>query len=72
MAIEQSLLPRTPQRVEKVGFKLVATSNRVLNGPKAACLVPIGLRFGVKAVTKDVFQHADPFWALRCIRLSDR
>ena len=49
------------QPVEKVGVELVATTNRAPIAPKAACLVPIGVRFGVKAATKGVFQHAGVF-----------
>jgi hypothetical protein len=49
------------QRVEKVGFELVATTNRVLNGPKAACLVSFGGGPGVRMATKGVFQQPDKF-----------
>jgi hypothetical protein len=58
---KHSLVRRTRQRVEKVGFELVATTNRVLNGPKAACLVSFGARPGVRMATKGVFQQADAF-----------
>jgi hypothetical protein len=53
--------PRRPQLVEKVGFELVATTYRVLNGPKAACLVSFGAGPGVKMATKGVFQQAGVF-----------
>ena len=56
-----SILPRTRQLVEKVGFELVATTNRVLNGPKAASLVSFGAGPGVRMATKGVFQHAGVF-----------
>jgi hypothetical protein len=34
-------LPRTLQRVEKVGFELMATTNRAQNAPKLAVSYPI-------------------------------
>jgi hypothetical protein len=55
------------QRVEKVGFELVATTNRVLNGPKAACLVSFGAGPGVRMATKGVFQQPGAFSEV-CIR----
>jgi hypothetical protein len=53
-------LPRTLQRVEKVGFELVATTNRVLNGPKAACLVAFGGGPGKRMATKEFFNSLTP------------
>jgi hypothetical protein len=57
-------LSRTPQLVEKVGFELVATTNRVQNAPKAACLVSFGGGSGVRMATKGVFQQPGDFQAL--------
>jgi hypothetical protein len=51
------------ERVEKVGFELVATTNRALNGPKAACLVSFGAGPGVRMATKGVFQLPVTFQA---------
>src|SRR5215207_10846125 len=53
--------PGRGQPVEKVGVELVATPNRAPIAPKAACLVPIGVRFEVKAATKVVFQQPGVF-----------
>ena len=64
LALLQALnheVPRVGQCVEKVGSEPVATTNRVLNGPKAACLVSFGAGPGVRMATKGVFQQPGVF-----------
>jgi hypothetical protein len=58
-------LPTDRERVEKVGFELVATTNRALNGPEAACLVSFGVGPGVRMATKGVFQQPGSFSEVR-------
>jgi hypothetical protein len=69
MPFKPSEFPRIIQHVEKVGFELVATTNRVLNGPKAACLVSFGAGAGVNMATKGVFQQAGVLLGNRANRL---